>query len=236
MFNLFNWIGEQLGFSATTMHSYIHVITGLFIALVITTLSLLAYRKLKNTEDCVIPPKKLSIAGVFELAVEAVLNLMREIMGARAEMYFPIIGATFIYILISNLFGVIPGFIPPTDNINTNAAIAVVIFLYYNVVGIKAQGLKHYLGHMAGPIIWLGPLIFCIELISHLVRPLSLSARLFGNMTGDHMVLEIFSNLTPLVIPIIFLGLGIFISFIQAFVFSLLSIIYIALATEHEAH
>ena len=88
--------------------------------------------------------------------------------------------------------------------------------------------------HFLGPVIWLGPLMLVIELISHAVRPVSLSVRLFGNITGDHMVLEVFTDLTKLVIPVIFLGLGLFVSFIQAFVFSLLSMIYIALATEHD--
>jgi F-type H+-transporting ATPase subunit a len=110
------------------------------------------------------------------------------------------------------------------------------VFLYYNVVGIKTQGLKNYLGHMTGPILWLAPLIFVIELISHLVRPMSLSLRLFGNINGDHVVLGIFSDLVPLVLPVIFMALGIFVSVIQAFVFTLLSTIYIGLATAHEEH
>ena len=236
MFNLFTWLGETVGIGADFMSHNIHIITAGFVAIVLTALSLVAYRKLKNTDARVVPEKKLSVATVFELIVEAILNLMRDIMGPRADRYFPIIGVTFIYILFSNLLGVIPGFIPPTDNINTNAAIAIVIFIYYNYMGIKEQGAKSYLKHMAGPVIWLGPLIFMIELISHVVRPMSLSARLFGNMTGDHMVLEIFSNLVPALVPVIFIGLGVFVSLIQAFVFSLLSIIYIALATEHEAH
>ena len=237
MFNLYIWLAEQFGVNEKLAHHYVHVASSVTVLLLITLLARLAYRKLKNTEAFVVPPKRMSVAGVFELIVEGVLNLMREIMGEhRAKAYFPLICATFIYILFSNLLGIIPGFAPPTDNISTNAAIALTIFLYYNYQGIKAQGFKHYIGHMMGPVIWLGPLIFLIEMISHLVRPLSLSARLFGNMTGDHMVLEIFSNLVPLGVPVIFIALGIFVSFIQAFVFSLLSIIYITLATETEAH
>jgi F-type H+-transporting ATPase subunit a len=124
--------------------------------------------------------------------------------------------------------------LPPTDNINTNIPCAIIVFLYYNFVGIREQGFIKYFKHFAGPIIWLAPLMFSIELISHLVRPLSLSVRLFGNITGDHMVLGIFSQLTPLVVPVIFLFLALFVAFIQAFVFSLLSTVYIALATEAE--
>lgn len=237
MFNLYLWLASQFGIEEHVAHSYVHVASSVTVLIIITLLAFVAHRKLKNTESFVVPPKRMSVAGVFELIVEGALNLMREIMGKhRAQIYFPIICATFVYILFSNLLGIIPGFAPPTDNISTNAAVAITIFLYYNYQGIKAQGFKHYIGHMMGPVLWLGPLIFLIELISHLVRPLSLSARLFGNMTGDHMVLEIFSNLVPLIVPVIFIALGIFVSFIQAFVFSLLSIIYITLATEHEAH
>jgi F-type H+-transporting ATPase subunit a len=130
----------------------------------------------------------------------------------------------------------IPGFVPPTDNINTNLAMSLTVFVYYHIMGVKAHGLKGYLKHFMGPILWLAPLIFVTEIIGHCVRPLSLSLRLFGNITGDHLVLGIFSNLVPVLVPVAFLALGLFVSFIQAFVFSLLSMIYINLATAHEEH
>jgi len=132
--------------------------------------------------------------------------------------------------------GLIPGFLPPTDNINTNLAIALTVFVYYHIMGIKAHGVKNYLKHFMGPILWLGPLMIVIELIGHCVRPISLSLRLFGNITGDHLVLGIFSGLVPILVPVVFMALGLFVSFIQAFVFSLLSMIYINLATAHEEH
>lgn len=244
MFSLFQWLGEKLGMSPSFVEHYLHVFTSIFVALVITLMSVLAWRKLQQTDERVVPEKRPTLSGIFELVVELLLGLMRDVMGPRADSYFPLIGALFIYILISNLLGVIPGFVPPTDNINTNVACALTVFLYYNAVGIKEQGIKKYFSHMFGPVKSLPillipiipPVIFVIEIISHIVRPVSLSIRLFGNMTGDHLVLEIFSNLIPLGVPMIFMGLGIFISFIQAFVFSLLSIVYIALATEQEAH
>ncbi|MBI4211103.1 MAG: F0F1 ATP synthase subunit A [Deltaproteobacteria bacterium] len=209
------------------------MITAIFVALVITGISLACYRKLKHTEQCLVPEKKPTLPGIFELVMELVLGLMRDIMGERAEKYFPLIGSLFIYLLVSNLLGVIPGFMPPTDNINTNLACALTVFLYYNAVGIKEQGWKNYLKHLAGPVLWLAPLMMTIELISHIVRPISLSIRLFGNISGDHLVLEIFSRLVPIGVPIIFMALGVFVAFIQAFVFTLLSMVYIALATDH---
>lgn len=236
MFSFFPWLAGKLGLPVALVEENLHVVTAAFVAVLITILSLLAWRKLRRTEACVVPPERLSIAGVFEVIIESVLGLMQGVMGARADRYFPLIGTIFIYLLISNLLGVIPGFVPPTDNINTNLACALVVFLYYNVMGIREQGLRRYIKHMAGPILWLAPLMLTIELVSHLVRPVSLSVRLFGNITGDHLVLKIFSDLVPLFVPVIFMGLTIFVAFIQAFVFSLLSIVYIALATEHESH
>lgn len=212
-----------------------HIVLAAVVAIFLITLSLIANRRLKKTEQCLIPSEKASPATIFELIVESLLNLMEGVLGDRAQKYFPLIGSLFIYIFTCNIIGLIPGLSPPTENINTNAACAIVVFLYYNYLGIREQGLVLYLKHFMGPVIWLGPLMFIIELISHVVRPVSLSVRLFGNMTGDHMVLGVFSQLTPVIVPIIFMALGLFISFIQAFVFSLLSIVYISLATE-KAH
>jgi len=216
-------------------HHIAHIVTAGIAALFLILCAVIANRRLKRTEKCLVPQAKATPATLFEVVVEALLNLMEGVLGERAWKFFPLIGGLFIYILTCNLIGLIPGMTPPTENINTNAACAILVFLYYNYLGIKEHGIKNYLKHFMGPVIWLGPLMLVIELISHMVRPLSLSVRLFGNMTGDHMVLGVFSELTPLFIPVIFLGLGLFVSFIQAFVFSLLSIVYISLATE-EAH
>lgn len=215
-------------------HQYLHIATAGLAASALIISAIFANRRLKNTERCLVPSDKPTPATLFEVIVEALLNLMEGVMGKKAWKFFPLIGGLFIYILTCNILGLIPGMTPPTENINTNAACAIIVFIYYNYLGIKEQGFIHYLKHFMGPVIWLGPLMLVIELISHLVRPVSLSVRLFGNMTGDHMVLGVFSNLVPLFVPVIFMGLGLFISFIQAFVFSLLSIIYISLATETE--
>lgn len=214
------------------MNDVHHIISAATVGLFLIAVALIANRKLARTEQCLIPGDKPTPSTLFELIVESLLNLMEGVLGDKAQKFFPLIGALFIYIFTCNLIGLIPGLAPPTENINTNAACAIVVFLYYNYMGIREQGLVHYLKHFMGPVIWLGPLMLVIELISHAVRPVSLSIRLFGNMTGDHMVLGVFSQLTPIVVPIIFMFLGLFISFIQAFVFSLLSIVYIGLATE----
>ncbi len=231
----FTWLGwlthEKIN------HHNVHVATAGLIVFLLAVACFLASRKLRRTEERLVPEDRTTLPNVFEVAVESLFGLVEGIIGTGgpdARKYFPLIGGIFIYIFLCNVVALIPGFLPPTDNINTNLAISLTVFVYYNVMGIRAHGIGGYLKHFMGPILWLAPLMVVIELIGHAVRPLSLSLRLYGNILGDHMVLGIFSQLTKVVIPVIFMALGLFVSFIQAFVFSLLSTIYIDLATAHE--
>jgi F-type H+-transporting ATPase subunit a len=162
-----------------------------------------------------------------------VAGLVDQVMGHGSQKYVPLIGAIFVYILFNNFFGLVPGVTPATENLNTTLAAGLSVFVLYNAFGLKENGIG-YLKHFLGPLIWLAPLMLPIELISHLVRPASLGLRLMGNMTGDHTVLGIFLNLVPIGVPIIFYVLGMFVCFVQAFVFSLLSMVYISLATAHD--
>lgn len=232
--NLFIWLGHKVNWLSWVDDSTVHVMTAAFVAVVLLVLGAVAYPQLKNTEEMIVPSGRFTVAGIFDAGAEALLRLMEGVLGERAIKYLPLIGSLFIYIFICDLLSVIPGFSPPTSNINTNLPCALVVFFYYHYVGIKEHGIRRYLRHMAGPLIWLAPLIFCIEVVSHLVRPLSLSVRLFGNITGDHVVLGMFSQMVPLLVPVVFLFLALFVAFIQAFVFSLLSTVYIGLAVEHE--
>lgn len=228
----FTWLGWLT--HGKIDHHNIHIFTAGLVVLFLIVATLLIHRRLKRVEERLVPASKTTLINIFETAVENLLGLMEGIVGRDAPKYLPLIGSLFIYIFLCNVVSLIPGFLPPTDNINTNFACALTVFVYYHVMGIKSHGIKGYLKHFMGPIVWLGPLMFVIEMIGHLVRPVSLSLRLFGNITGDHLVLGIFSDLVPILIPVIFLALGLFVSFIQAFVFSLLSMIYINLATAHE--
>jgi F-type H+-transporting ATPase subunit a len=182
-----------------------------------------------------VPDGSLTVRNGFELITGALFDLCEDLLGrANAKRFFWLSAGLFIYILSSNLLGVVPGMLPPTGSMNHNIAMAFVVLVLFNGAGLKAQGIGGYLKHMWGPVWWLGVLIFSIELLSFVVvRPFALSLRLTGNMFGDHQVLSIMSGLFPVVIPVIFLGLGMFVSVIQAFVFTLLSTIYIALAVEH---
>ena len=152
---------------------------------------------------------------------------------SNAHKYFPIVGALFIFIFASNFLGLIPGLLPPTDNLNTTFALGLFVFLYYNYVGLKEGGIG-YLKHFAGPILWLAPLMLVVELASHVFRPISLALRLRGNIMGDHIVLGIFNNLTPFVLPLVFYAIGLFVCFIQAFVFCLMTMVYISLSATHD--
>jgi F-type H+-transporting ATPase subunit a len=209
------------------------VFTTIFVGIVLLIISRIVLSSIKKSPNPLIPKEKLSFRNFFELVVQVALNIMRDIIGPQAEKYFPLIGSLFVFILFCNLLGIIPGFLPPTSNIYTNAACAIIVFIYYNYQGFKEHGIG-YLKQFAGPLIWIAPLMFLIEILSHLFRPFSLSVRLFGNIFGDHTVLSIFSDLIPLIVPVIFLILGLAVALIQAFIFSALSAVYIGLAVSHE--
>ncbi|NVN93072.1 MAG: F0F1 ATP synthase subunit A [Desulfuromonadales bacterium] len=174
------------------------------------------------------------LQNFMEVVIGGIENMIVETMGEHGRPYFPLVATTGIFVLVSNLIGLVPGFFPPTANINTTAACAIAVFLSTHVVGIKHHGLR-YFKHFCGPIVWLAPLMFFIEIIGHLSRPVSLTLRLFGNMNGHELVLIIFFGLAPFLVPLPMMLMGVLVSFIQAFVFMLLTMIYISGALE-EAH
>jgi F-type H+-transporting ATPase subunit a len=210
-----------------------HFLTAGFCTLLIAAMSLVAKVAAGTPEEALIPDSKLTLRSFFEVVVESLNGLVDSVMGHDGEIYVGIIASMFIYIFMNNVFGLIPGISPATENLNTTLAVGVFSFLLYNAEGLKAHGVG-YIKHFIGPLPWLIPLMFPIEIVSNLVRPLSLGLRLFGNMTGDHTVLSIFLNLVPIGVPIIFYGLGLFVCFVQAFVFSLLSMVYLSMATAHD--
>lgn len=215
------------------LHIPEHVITFALIAVFILSAGLLYRKKVASTANIIYPDPNISLRNIMESFGQFILNQCKSIIGEKhGGDYFPFIATMFITILLSNLIGMIPGFGPPTTNLNTTLALGLFSFLYYNYIGMKKFGLS-YLKHFAGPLWYLGPLVFVIEIISNCVRPLSLALRLRGNIHGDHLVLEVFSNIVPYVVPIVFMILGLIVSFIQAFVFSVLSMVYIQLAISH---
>ena len=169
--------------------------------------------------------------NVMEVVVEGFDNLITESMGHEGRKFFPLIATLGLYILTSNLLGLIPGFESPTSNLNTTVSMAVVVFVTTHVVGIRVHGFK-YIKQFLGPIWWLTPLMLPIEIVSHLARPLSLSVRLFGNIMGEDKVLAVVVLLVPFLVPLPVFVLMIFTSFIQTIVFMLLAMMYIAGAME----
>jgi len=169
----------------------------------------------------------------FEVIIDGLENFMVSVSGPEGRFFFPFIATVFLYILVSNLIGLVPGFNSPTANLNTTLSIALCTFVYTHIIGIKFHGVK-YVRHFLGPVWWLAPLMLPIELIGHFARVMSLSIRLFGNIFGKEMVLSIFFAMAGLYLaplPILFLGL--LVSFIQALVFTLLSIMYFVGSMEH---
>lgn len=225
----FTWYGATPFADLIPIHVF-HALVGL---LLIILISWRIRRSLARARNPLIPDTKFSARNIFELVVQATYGQLRAIIGPTGDKYITLVGGLFIFIFFCNIIAIVPGFVPATDNLNTNLAMSLSVFLVYNYYGFKEHGLG-YLKQFAGPIVWLAPLMFLIELLSHLFRPMSLSIRLFGNMFGDHMVLGIFSELVPLVVPVIFMILGIVVSLIQAFVFAALTTVYIALAVSHD--
>jgi|AMWB02.1.fsa_nt_gi F-type H+-transporting ATPase subunit a len=196
------------------------------VTVILVVLSLIVRGSIKTV------PGKLQ--NFMEVCIGGIENVVVENMGERGRQFFPLIATLAFFILTSNLIGLIPGFYPPTANLNTTAACAVIVFLSTHVVGVRNHGFK-YIRHFFGPVWWLAPFMFFVEIIGHVSRPLSLSFRLFGNMNGHELILLIFFGLVPFLVPLPMMLMGVLVAFLQTFVFMLLSTIYIQGALE-EAH
>jgi F-type H+-transporting ATPase subunit a len=214
-------------------YEYANLATTGIVTAGILGMSLVAKKSLGSGETAALPADKFSIRGIFEMITEFIAGLCDIVIGEHGRDYVPMFAAVFTYILINNWIGTIPGMAPATEDMNTTLAMGLTIFVLYNVIGVKEHGVS-YLKHFMGPVLWLAPLMFVIELLSHVVRPLSLALRLANVLHGDHTVVGIFLNLVPIGLPIPFYLLGLFVGFIQAFVFTLLSMVYVALAMSHE--
>jgi F-type H+-transporting ATPase subunit a len=176
-------------------------------------------------------PSKMQ--NFFEIIVSGIEDFMVDITGEEGRWLFPLVATIFIYIFIGNLIGLVPGFFPPTASLNTTLSCALVVVVFTHIIGVKYHGIG-YIKHFLGPVWWMIPIIFPIELIGHIARILSLSFRLFGNMMGHELVLAILFGLAgAFFAPLPIMALGIFVALVQAFVFFLLSIMYFTGAMEH---
>ena len=219
-----------------TWMSFEPIVAALFVAAVVLILAILARRRLTRLDDMVIPDDQLTLRTFMEIFLGYFYDLAKSMMGAdRAKKYFPVIGASAIFVFFSNIMALLPGMPVATSNLNITLGCALVVFVLFNGYGLKANG-WNYIKHLAGPAWYLAWLVLPIELISLCVRPVTLSVRLMLNMSVDHLILGIFVSLLALVIPVPLMVLGCLIVLIQTLVFTLLTTIYISLATEHEHH
>jgi len=206
-------------------HTNVHVVYAWVVMGVLVLLGMLAVQGLK-----LVPTQG---QNVMEVLISGLEEFMVSVSGEEGRWLFPLAGTIFLYVLVGNLIGLIPGFFPPTANLNTTLSIALVVVIFTHVIGIRYHGAT-YIKHFLGPVWWMVPIIFPIEIIGHLARILSLSFRLFGNMMGHELVLAILFMLAgAFFAPLPIMALGIFVGFVQAFVFFLLSVMYFTGAMEH---
>ena len=206
-------------------HTYPHVVYSWVLMAILISFGALATKTIS-----MIPGKGQNLSEVIVSSIE---DFMVETAGDEARWLFPLLATVFLYIFIGNLIGIVPGFLPPTANLNTTASVALIVVIFTHVIGVKYHGIA-YVKHFMGPVWWMAPLIFIIEIIGHAARVLSLSFRLFGNMMGHEIVLAILFGLAgAFFAPLPIMALGVFVAFVQAFVFFLLSLIYFSSAMEH---
>ena len=218
--NIFSFLPSEI------IEKYLHVLMTFVVILISLIIGLIVSRKNKMVPD--------RSQNTIELAVNGVYDMCMDIMGKDGKPYFPLVFAIGLYVLFSNVLGLVPGFSSPTANLNTTLAPALIVFVTYNFIGIKRHG-AGYIKHFMGPILWLSPLMIIIEVIGHISRPVSLSVRLFGNIFGKEVLLMVLFMLVPFLVPLPIYFLGIFVAVLQTYVFMMLTMIYISGALE-EAH
>lgn len=221
-----------------------HLAAILLTSLFMLLLALRARGQLTRAKGDILPDRTLTARNAVELMMDGILTIMQFAMPYAASLrHFWIVGTLAFFILFSNLLGLVPGFLPPTENFNTTFACGTIVFVYYNFQAFKRLGMGH-IAHMANPVgeSWgwfLAPLFLPVEIISHCIRPISLSVRLLCNIAGDHLVMGVFVGIFPLILPLPFLALGLFVAVIQVFIFTLLSSVYIgeveAMVEHHHA-
>jgi F-type H+-transporting ATPase subunit a len=221
---------------APTWRSFEPMAAALFVTLLVLGIALRVRSRLQNPDDAIVPEDKLTLRTFMEAFLSYFYDLAKSVMDAeRAKKYFPLIGTAAMFVFFSNILALIPGFPVATSSLSITLGCAIVVFVCFNAYGLATNGFS-YVAHLAGPAWYLAWLVFPIEVISLTVRPITLAVRLMLNMSVDHLILGIFLSLVAALIPIPVMLLGCLIILIQTLVFTLLTCIYIGLATEHEAH
>ena len=216
--------------------SFEPITASIIIAVLVILVALSVKARLADANKAVVPDDTLTLRTFMEAFLGYFYDLAKSVMDAeRAKKYFPIIGTAATFVFFSNIMALFPGLPVVTSSLNVTLGCALVVFLYFNMVGIQTNGMG-YIKHLMGPKWWLAPLILPIEMISLCVRPITLAVRLMLNMAVDHLILGIFLALVAVLVPLPVMALGIVVVIVQTLVFTLLTSIYIGLATEHEEH
>lgn len=238
----FDSFPEQIFGPGAEPHGYMQAFaTSWMVCAVIIGLSVAGRLALEGARKRDGVSKWFSAPGLGLLTVaELVIDFWKSMVGGNLDhrdtaTFTPLMAALFVYIFLSNLLGLVPGFLPPSENVHHNWAMSICVFLLFVGVGLLRDPVA-FVKHLLGPVLLLAPLLFVIEVVGLFVRPATLTIRLTGNLFGDHTVFTIMSDLVPWGVPVPFLGLALIVAFIQAFVFTLLTTIYIALSVPHHDH
>lgn len=190
-------------------------------------------RKPEEMQENIVPGRKAGLVATADFIFEIFVKHFDTILGKENREHVPFCASVFFFVFFANLLGLVPGMPAITTTVWVNVALAVVVFAYFNLCGVRANGLFGYIKHFCGPALMVAPLVFPAEILSACLRILTLNMRLYWNITADHILLSAFTNLVPYVVPIFFYALGTFVCFMQAFVFATLTMLYIRLAVEH---
>jgi F-type H+-transporting ATPase subunit a len=230
-------LGDTLvGEHAPTWQSFEPLVAALFIFVLILLLAARTRARLSRTDEAIIPEDSLTLRTFMETFLGYFYDLAKSVMDAdRAKKYFPLIGTAAMFVFFANVMALIPGMPVATSNLNITLGTGLVVFVLFNAYGLMTNGFG-YIKHLAGPAWYLAPLLFPIEVISLCVRPVTLGVRLMVNMAADHLMLGLFLSLVALLVPVPLMILGVLVVLIQTLVFTMLTCIYIGLATEHDAH
>jgi F-type H+-transporting ATPase subunit a len=229
MNEIFTFFGMIPTASAEAHHQLIYLTHMLFAAFLVILLAKIA------TKSMSMVPK--GTQNVMETYIGGVSQMVTDVIGKEeGRKYFPLVATIGLFVAFANLIGIVPGFESPSGSLDFTLALAIVVFIYYNYEGIRRNGVIKYFGHFMGPMPILAPLMFPIEIVSHLSRIISLSFRLFGNIKGDDLFLMVLLFLAPIIAPLPAFALLTFMALLQSFIFMMLTTVYIASAIHIDNH
>ena len=230
-------IGETfIGHAHADWRTFEPIFAAFFVVILLLLLARRVRFQLEDTEKAVVPDATLTLRTFMEAFIGYFYEMAKNVMGpVRAKKYFPVIGASALFVFFSNVMALLPGFPVATSSLNVTMGCAIVVFILFNLYGLTANGWS-YVKHLLGPAWYLAPLLFVIEVVSLCVRPITLAVRLMLNMSVDHVIVGILLGMFPLLLPLPVMVLGCLVIVVQTLVFTMLTCIYIGLATEHLDH